>query len=137
MVDLHEADTAAFVFKTVADPFAGRINVFRVERGTLTTDSNLVNARTHAKERTGSLMFMQGKDHLSVSEIGEGDIGAAAKLKDVQTGDVLLDAEREIELPKIDFPEAVMSFAITPKAKGDEEKMAAGTAAACTRRTRH
>ena len=126
VVDLHEADTAAFVFKTVADPFAGRINVFRVERGTLTTDSNLVNARTHAKERTGSLMFMQGKDHISVSEIGEGDIGAAAKLKDVQTGDVLLDAEREIELPKIDFPEAVMSFAITPKAKGDEEKMGAG-----------
>ena len=126
VVDLHEADTAAFVFKTVADPFAGRINVFRVERGTLTTDSNLVNARTHTKERTGSLMFMQGKDHTSVSEIGEGDIGAAAKLKDVQTGDVLLDAEREIELPKIEFPEAVMSFAITPKAKGDEEKMGAG-----------
>ncbi len=126
VVDLHEADTAAFVFKTVADPFAGRINVFRVERGTLTTDSNLVNARTHQKERTGSLMFMQGKEHVSVSEIGEGDIGAAAKLKDVQTGDVLLDAEREIELPKIDFPEPVMSFAITPKAKGDEEKMGAG-----------
>jgi elongation factor G len=126
VVDLHEADTAAFVFKTVADPFAGRINVFRVERGTLTTDSNLVNARTHQKERTGSLMFMQGKDHTSVSEIGEGDIGAGAKLKDVQTGDVLLDAERHIELPKIDFPEPVMSFAISPRAKGDEEKMAAG-----------
>jgi elongation factor G len=126
VVHLDGAETAAFVFKTVADPFAGRINVFRVEKGTLTTDSNLVNARTHTKERTGSLMFMQGKDHTNVTEIGEGDIGAAAKLKDVQTGDVLVDAEREIELPKIDFPEPVMSFAISPTAKGDEEKMAAG-----------
>jgi elongation factor G len=128
VVDLHEAETAAFVFKTVADPFAGRINVFRVEKGTLTTDTNVVNARTHAKERTGSLMIMQGKDHTTVSEIGEGDIGAAAKLKDVQTGDVLIDAEHELELelPKIEFPDPVMSFAISPRAKGDEEKMAAG-----------
>ncbi|HEU5213681.1 MAG TPA: elongation factor G [Gaiellaceae bacterium] len=128
VVDLHDADTAAFVFKTVADPFAGRINVFRVEKGTITTDSNLVNARTHQKERTGSLMFMQGKEHASVTEIGQGDIGAVAKLKDVQTGDVLADAEHELSLetPKIDFPEPVMSFAISPKAKGDEEKMAAG-----------
>jgi elongation factor G len=128
VVDLHEADTAAFVFKTVADPFAGRINIFRVEKGTITTDSNLVNARTHQKERTGSLMFMQGKEHVTVSEIGQGDIGAVAKLKDVQTGDVLADAEHELslEMPDIDFPEPVMAFAISPTAKGDEEKMAAG-----------
>ena len=118
------AGTAAFVFKTIADPFAGRINVFRVLGGTLKADSTVVNARTHNKERVGQLLEMQGKEHTQVSELVAGDIGAVAKLKDTMTADLLLDAEREVELPKIDFPEAVMSFAITPKAKGDEEKMA-------------
>jgi elongation factor G len=116
--------TAAFVFKTIADPFAGRINVFRVVSGTVKGDSNVVNARSHAKERVGQLMVMQGKDHTNETEIGEGDIGAVAKLKETQTGDLLLDAERQVELPTLDLPEPVMSFAITPKAKGDEEKMA-------------
>jgi elongation factor G len=116
--------TAAFVFKTIADPFAGRINVFRVLGGTLKADSTVVNARTHNKERIGQLLEMQGKDHTQVNELVEGDIGAVAKLKETMTADLLLDAEREVELPKIDFPEPVMSFAITPKAKGDEEKMA-------------
>jgi elongation factor G len=118
--------TAAFVFKTIADPFAGRINVFRVLSGTLKGDSNIVNARAHSKERVGQLMQLQGKDHVQVAELGEGDIGAVAKLKETQTGDVLLDAERQIELPQIGFPEPVMSFAVTPKSKGDEEKMATG-----------
>src|SRR5262249_26674468 len=101
---------AAFVFKTIADPFAGRINVFRVLGGTLNADSTVVNARTHNKERVGQLLEMQGKDHTQVSELVAGDIGAVAKLKDTMTSDLLLDAEREVELPKIDFPEAVMSF---------------------------
>jgi elongation factor G len=118
------AGTAAFVFKTIADPFAGRINVFRVLGGTLKADSTLVNARSHSKERIGHLLEMQGKEHTQLGDLVAGDIGAVAKLKDTMTGDLLLDAEREVELPKIDFPEAVMSFAITPKAKGDEEKMA-------------
>jgi elongation factor G len=118
--------TSAFVFKTIADPFAGRINVFRVLSGTLKGDSNIVNARAHSKERVGQLMQLQGKEHVQVAELGAGDIGAVAKLKETQTGDVLLDADRQIELPKIGFPEPVMSFAVTPKSKGDEEKMAAG-----------
>jgi elongation factor G len=118
--------TAAFVFKTIADPFAGRINVFRVLNGTLKGDSPVVNARAHSKERIGQLMQLQGKEHVQVAELGEGDIGAVAKLKETQTGDVLLDAERQVELPEIGFPEPVMSFAVTPKSKGDEEKMAAG-----------
>src|SRR5438128_11359995 len=71
-------------------------------------------------------MQLEGKEHVQVSEFGEGDIGAVAKLKETQTGDMLLDAEREIETPEIGFPEPVMSFAVTPKSKGDEEKMAAG-----------
>ena len=118
--------TAAFVFKTIADPFAGRINVFRVLSGTLKGDSAIVNARAHSKERIGQLMQLQGKEHAQVPELGEGDIGAVAKLKETQTGDVLLDAERQIEAPEIGFPEPVLSFAVTPKSKGDEEKMAAG-----------
>jgi elongation factor G len=115
---------AAFIFKTVADPFAGRINVFRVLSGTLSSDSNLVNSRTHGKERVGQLLLLQGKDHEPAQEFGEGDIGAVAKLKEAGTGDLLLTEDRPIELAPLDFPQPVMSFAITPKAKGDEEKMA-------------
>jgi elongation factor G len=115
---------AAFIFKTVADPFAGRINVFRVLSGTLASDSNLVNSRTHGKERVGQLLLLQGKDHEPAQEFGEGDIGAVAKLKETGTGDVLLTDDKSIELPALEFPQPVMSFAITPKAKGDEEKMA-------------
>jgi elongation factor G len=116
--------TAAFVFKTIADPFAGRINLFRVFGGTLKADSGVVNARSHNKERIGQLLEMQGKEHTQVGDLVNGDIGAVAKLKETMTGDLLLDVEREVDVPKIAFPEAVMSFAITPKAKGDEEKMA-------------
>jgi elongation factor G len=125
-ISVDGGGTAAFVFKTIADPFAGRINVFRVLNGTITSDANVVNARGHSKERIGQLLELQGKDHVQVTELGEGDIGAVAKLKETQTGDLLLDAERDIELPQIGFPEPVMSFAVTPKSKGDEEKMAAG-----------
>jgi elongation factor G len=125
-ISIEGGGTAAFVFKTIADPFAGRINVFRVLSGTVKADASVVNARAHAKERIGQLLEVQGKDHTQVAELGEGDIGAVAKLKETQTGDVLLDAERQVELPDIGFPEPVMSFAVTPKSKGDEEKMAAG-----------
>jgi elongation factor G len=125
-ISVDGASTAAFVFKTIADPFAGRINVFRVVSGTLKGEVTVVNPRTHGKERLGQMLELQGKEHAQTPELGEGDIGAVAKLKEVQTGDVLLDAEHEFELPRIDFPEPVMSFAVTPKAKGDEEKMGAG-----------
>ena len=123
-VSADGASTAAFVFKTIADPFAGRINVFRVVVGTLKGDSTLANVRAHSKERVGHLLLLQGKDHTQVDEVGEGDIGAVAKLKDTQTGDLLLDQEHALELPELGLPEPVMSFAINPKAKGDEEKMA-------------
>jgi len=116
--------TAAFVFKTVADPFAGRISAFRVYGGTIAADSTLVNLRDKAKERLGGLMTLQGKEHEKADAFVDGDIGAVAKLKDVQTGDLLADAERAIEAPRLDFPEPVMSFAVTPKTKGDEDKVA-------------
>jgi elongation factor G len=116
--------TAAFVFKTVADPFAGRISCFRVFAGTVMPDSNLIDLRDHAKERLGALMMLQGKEHEKADGFGPGDIGAVAKLKDVQTGDLLVDTERDLQPPQLDFPEPVMSFAVTPKTKGDEDKVA-------------
>jgi elongation factor G len=123
-IEVEGASNAAFIFKTVADPFAGRINVFRVLKGTVSSDATLANVRTHGKERVGALLTLQGKEHESADEFGEGDLGAVAKLKDVMTGDLLLDSDQQLELPSLDFPEPVMSFAITPKAKGDEEKVA-------------
>jgi elongation factor G len=116
--------SAAFVFKTVADPFAGRINVFRVLSGQVGSDSNLVNSRTKGKERFGQVLLLQGKDHAPAEGLAAGDIGAVAKLKDVMTGDLLLEKDDGAQAPALEFPQPVMSFAITPKAKGDEEKMA-------------
>jgi elongation factor G len=123
-IDVDGAGAAAFVFKTVADPFAGRINLFRVLKGTVTADTTLVNVRSKGKERMGTILEVQGKEHHPALDFGEGDIGAVAKLKEAQTGDLLTDKEVAIASPDFGFPEPVMSFAITPKAKGDEEKVA-------------
>ena len=123
-IDVDGAGTAAFVFKTVADPFAGRINLFRVLKGTITPETTLVDLRGKSKERLGSLLDLQGKEHHPALDFAEGDIGAVAKLKEAQTGDLLTDKEVAVELPDFGFPAPVMSFAITPKSKGDEEKVA-------------
>ena len=123
-IDVDGAATGVFVFKTVADPFAGRINLFRVLKGRVTGDTTLVNLRGRGKERLGSLLELQGKEHKPALEYVEGDIGGVAKLKEAQTGDLLVDKEVAIEVPDFGFPEPVMSFAITPKTKGDEEKVA-------------
>src|SRR5881398_963817 len=125
-IEFGDAKQAVFVFKTIADPFAGRISCFRVLAGPITGDTTLVDPRTHAKERLGQILLLNGKENAPVESLCVGDLGAVAKLKDVVTGDVLVDHEVPVEPPHIDFPEPVMSFAITPKAKGDEEKMAAG-----------
>jgi elongation factor G len=123
-IDVDGAATALFVFKTLADPFAGRINLFRILTGTVTADTTLVDLRAKSKERLGTILDVQGKEHHPALDFGEGDIGAVAKLKEAQTGDLLTDKEVVIEAPDFGFPEPVMSFAITPKAKGDEEKVA-------------
>ncbi len=119
-----DAKVAAFVFKTVADPFAGRISIFRVYAGEVKADTTLVNHRDHSKERLGALMTLEGKEHEKADGFGAGDLGAVAKLKEVQTGDVLVDAEHDLEPPALGFPEPVMSFAVTAKTKGDEDKVA-------------
>ncbi|HZD86641.1 MAG TPA: elongation factor G [Gaiellaceae bacterium] len=125
-IEFGDAKQAVFVFKTIADPFTGRISCFRVLAGPVSGDTTLVDPRTHAKERLGQVLLLQGKDSEPVDELCIGDLGAVAKLKDVVTGDVLVDHEVPVEPPHIDFPQPVMSFAITPQAKGDEEKMATG-----------
>src|SRR5438105_2847134 len=125
-IEFGDAKQAVFVFKTIADPFTGRISCFRVLAGPVSGDTTLVDPRTHAKERLGQVLLLQGKDSEAVDALGIGDLGAVAKLKDVVTGDVLVDHEVAVEPPHIDFPEPVMSFAVTPKAKGDEEKMGTG-----------
>ena len=120
---VDDRDTVAFVFKTLADPFAGRMNLFRVYQGVLKHDSQLFNCRAHAKERIGQLLVPQGKENGHADEFGPGDIGAVAKLKETRAGDVLSSKDQDIALPLPDLPKPVMAFAIEPKAKGDEEKV--------------
>jgi elongation factor G len=119
----EDGDTVAFVFKTLADPFAGRMNLFRVYQGVVKHDSQLYNCRAHAKERIGQLLVPQGSEHGHADEFGPGDIGAVAKLKETRAGDVLSSKDQEIPLSMPEMPHPVMAFAIEPKAKGDEEKV--------------
>ena len=116
-------DMVAFVFKTLADPYAGRVNLFRVYQGVLKHDSQAHNCRAHTKERIGQLLVPQGKDTEHADEFGPGDIGAVAKLKETHAGDVLASKEMDIPLKLPPMPRPVMAFAIEAKAKGDEEKM--------------
>jgi elongation factor G len=116
-------DLYAYVFKTRADPFAGRINLFRVYQGVIKHDSQVLNARAHAKERIGQLLTFEGRETKHVDEFGPGDIGAVAKLKETRAGDWLAARDEPIEMPAIDLPAPVMAFAIEPKTKGDEDKV--------------
>ncbi len=117
------APTAAFVWKTVADPFAGRITMFRVISGTLKADSTVQNVTRDSAERLGHLTLLQGKTPTNVPELKAGDLGAVAKLKDTLTSDLLGDKNLAFTIPAIKFPEPVISYAIEPKARGDEEKI--------------
>jgi elongation factor G len=119
----ESADAVAFVFKTLADPFAGRINLFRVYSGVIKSDSQVTNVRAHAKERIGQLLVPQGKENKQADEFGPGDIGAVTKLKETHTGDVLSSKDSGISFPPLQLPAPVMAFAIEPKSKGDEEKV--------------
>jgi elongation factor G len=113
---------AAFIWKTVADPFAGRITLFRVISGTLKADTSVHNITRDVPERLGHLLVLQGKTQTNVPEVKAGDIGAVAKLKETQTGDVMGDKSAG-KVPPIKFPEPVISYAIEPKSRGDEEKI--------------
>jgi elongation factor G len=123
------ADMFAYVFKTRADQFAGRINLFRVYQGVMNHDTHVLNTRTHAKERIGQLLSFEGKETPHADEFGPGDIGAVAKLKDTRAGDWLAARDPTtasgggagISMPSIKLPAPVMAFAM--EAKGDEDKV--------------
>jgi len=125
-----EGDTSkppqAFVFATAADPFVGRVNYFKVMGGCLKSDSQVTNARAGA-ERLATLFFPRGKEHVNTPEVCAGDIGGVAKLQHTVTGDTLGDKGIG-ELPQLELPMPVFSVAITPKARGDEEKIGTGLA---------
>lgn len=114
---------SAFVFKTFSDPFAGRISLFRVYSGMLTSDVQPYNVNRSAAERFGSIVLLQGKTQVAVSTLHAGDIAAAAKLKETQTGDTLADKTHPITYAPVKWIEPVIAFAIEPKTRGDEDKI--------------
>jgi elongation factor G len=118
-----EEPASAYIFKTIADPFAGRISLFRVMSGVLKSDTTYQNVNKEVTERIGHLSLLQGKESTAVDEVRTGDIASIAKLKESQTGDTLTDKAAPITYKKLEFPEPVISFAIEPKSRGDEEKI--------------
>lgn len=121
----EDGPLVAYVFKTLADPYTGRVNLFRVYRGTVSSDSHAVNVTRSEKERIGQLSQPLGGRLVPAAELGAGDIGAVAKLKETRAGDVLCTGQEEIDFAPLDLPNPVMAFAYEPKSKGDEEKAAA------------
>ncbi|MGM0651640.1 MAG: elongation factor G [Bacillota bacterium] len=121
-----EEPMSAFVYKTLADPYVGRINFFRVYSGTVQPDSQVYNSSRDITERFGQVFAMRGKNQVSMDEVVTGDIACVAKLQETVTGDTLCDRNAPIVFPKLDFPEPVISFAVEPKTKGDEEKVGSG-----------
>ncbi|MCX7842228.1 MAG: elongation factor G [Clostridia bacterium] len=121
-----DAPLSALVFKTIADPFVGKISLFRVYSGTLKSDSTVYNSSSEKTEKTAQLFMLRGKKQLPVDKLVAGDIGAAAKLQYTNTNDTLCDQANPIVLDKIDFPEPSIFLAVEPKSKGDEEKISSG-----------
>ena len=119
---------SAFVFKTTADPFVGKINVLRVMSGVLKPDATYYNATKDKTERFGSIFFLKGKQQIPATEAGPGEIVAIAKLAETSTNDTFCDKDKAVKYPATVFPKPVLSFAMKPKAKGDEEKIGSGLA---------
>ncbi|AEM79643.1 elongation factor G [Thermoanaerobacter wiegelii] len=117
---------AAFVFKTIADPYVGRLSIFKVVSGTLTSDSTLLNSNKQMQEKISQLYILRGKKQMPVSKLVAGDIGAVAKLQYTMTGDTLCDTSNPVTLSAIEFPQPTLALAIEPKSKGDEEKISNG-----------
>jgi elongation factor G len=111
------------IFKTISDPYSGHISIFRVFTGTVRSDTVYYNTSREHDERFGKLQVLQGKQQEHVPQLNAGDIGAVAKLKDSHTGDTIATKDRQILIPRVEFPESAISFAIEPKSKGDEDKL--------------
>jgi elongation factor G len=124
-----ESDTepvSVYVFKTVSDPFAGRISYFKVFSGVLKNDASLQNFSRNAAEKLAHISIMQGKTAVPVNELHAGDIGAVAKLKDTLTGDTMGDKSAPILYPHVKLPEPAITFAVEPKSRADEDKLGPG-----------
>jgi elongation factor G len=117
------APLAAFVFKTVSDPYVGRITMFRVHGGRVRPDSSVFNPSASGEERVGQLFTLRGKEHETVAEVPAGDIGAVAKLAHTGTGDTLTVKNDPVVFLPIEMPEPLLAMAIEPKTKGDEDKL--------------
>lgn len=119
---------SAYIFKTIADPFAGKLNIFRVYSGSINADSTIYNSKKDVRERIGQIFLLEGKKQKPVGFASVGDIVAVAKLKETTTGDTLCDEKNPIVFEETKLPLPVISYAISPKAKGDEEKITASLA---------
>ena len=122
----EDGAAAAIVFKTVADPFIGKLSYVKVVSGKISTDSQLVNMRTGNTERVGKTVMMVGKKQMDVKYIGAGDIGAIPKLSATNTGDTLCSPARKVTLEGVEYPNPTLSLAIVPAKKGEEDKIAQG-----------
>jgi elongation factor G len=114
---------SAFVFKTITDPYAGRVNFFRVYSGTLKSDSHVFNATKNREERVGKVSLVNGKKFTDADKVGAGDFGSVVKLIETSTNDTLCDPNSKLVLKPIDFPKPIISMAVTPKIQGDDEKL--------------
>ncbi|HEY0657423.1 MAG TPA: elongation factor G, partial [Pyrinomonadaceae bacterium] len=119
----NEEPFSAYVFRTIADPFAGRINVMKVVSGKVSSDATVYNSSRDSQERLGALHVIQGKNLDKVNQAQTGDIIAVVKLRETQTGDTLCDKSGVIVYPPVEYPEAAISFAIEPKSRADEDKI--------------
>ncbi|GFP78523.1 elongation factor G [Clostridium fungisolvens] len=118
-----EKPFSAFVFKTVADPFVGKLSIFRVLTGKAVADSIVYNSSKERNEKMGNLYFLRGKNQMPTKEVTAGDIGAVAKLQYTATGDTICDSNNKVIYEPMEFPDPVISMAVLPKSKGDEDKI--------------
>ncbi|MBI5101848.1 MAG: elongation factor G [Nitrospirae bacterium] len=114
---------SAYVFKTIADPYAGKLSLFRIYSGTLKGDSTIFNSTADTKERIGQIFYLQGKKQVAVQSLSAGEIGVVAKLKGTNTGDTICDEAKPVVFDKVRFADPIISYAMAPKNKGDEEKV--------------
>ena len=119
-------NTTAFIFKTISDPYVGKISLFKVMNGTAVSTMELTNIDKDKKEKINHIYTMAGKKQIEVEKLATGDIGAFSKLSDSVTNNVLVDGGKELEVAKIEFPKSNMFMAISPKSKGDEDKLGSG-----------
>lgn len=117
---------SAFIFKTIADPFVGKISLFRVITGFIKPDTQVINTNEDKSEKVNTLIFLRGKNQILTDKVIAGDIGAVTKLQFTKTGQTICDPKFKVIYDKFNFPAPVMTMAVVPKAKGDEDKISSG-----------